>query len=62
VKVGQIVKVRILEVNVPLKRIALTMKSQGATGHKGGKPKGERPREAKKTYTLEDLKAKFKNR
>ena len=62
VKVGQIVKVRILEVNVPLKRIALTMKSQNASGHKGGKPKSGKPSEAKKTYTLEDLKAKFKNR
>ncbi len=62
VKVGQIVKVRILEVNIPLKRIALTMKSLNSPGHKGGKSKGEKTREEKKTYTLEDLKAKFKNR
>jgi protein Tex len=62
VKVGQIVKVRVLEVNVGLKRIALTMKSQNAPGPKGEKPKSGKQQESKKSYTLEDLKAKFKNR
>jgi protein Tex len=62
VKVGQIVKVRVLEVNVSLKRIALTMKSQNAPGPKVGKTKPEKSHGSQKTYTLEDLKAKFKNR
>ncbi|MDR1728958.1 MAG: RNA-binding transcriptional accessory protein [Acidobacteriota bacterium] len=45
VKVGQIVKVRVLEVNEALKRISLTMKSPGKSGRpdKGDKSgKGER--------------------
>jgi protein Tex len=62
VKVGQIVKVRVLDVNVSLKRVALTMKSLSAPGPKGGKPKAEKPHGATKAYTLEDLKAKFKSR
>jgi uncharacterized protein len=63
VHVGQIVKVRILEVNEALKRISLTMKSPG-----GGRPK-QRPKQGKKPhpktpkgFTLDDLKAKFNNR
>ncbi|MDR0841821.1 MAG: RNA-binding transcriptional accessory protein [Acidobacteriota bacterium] len=37
VKVGQIVKVRVLEVNEPLKRISLTMKSPGKSGRPDNK-------------------------
>lgn len=62
VRVGQIVKVRVLEVNLSLKRIGLTMKSLNAPGPKEPKPKGKKQREVKSKYTLEDLKAKFKNR
>jgi protein Tex len=58
VKVGQVVKVRVLEVNVSLKRIGLTMKSAASTAQKGGKRGGEE----KRAYTLEDLRSKFKNR
>ncbi|MGE5315175.1 MAG: Tex family protein [Acidobacteriota bacterium] len=61
VKVGQIVKVRVLEVNEGLKRIALTMKSPGASNAPGGgpRPKAQAP---EPTYTLNDLKAKFGSR
>jgi uncharacterized protein len=62
VKVGQIVKVRVLDVNVSLKRIGLTMKSANAPAPGAGKQRGEKHRHEKKSYTLEDLKAKFKNR
>jgi uncharacterized protein len=58
IKVGQIVKVRVLEVNEALKRISLTMKSKGgdtAHGKKGGKQQVHQER----VYTLDDLKAKF---
>jgi uncharacterized protein len=34
VKVGQIVKVRVVEVNVPLKRVSLSMKAEGQTSDK----------------------------
>jgi uncharacterized protein len=70
VRVGQIVKVRVLEVNEQLKRISLTMKSPA-----GSHPKKDRPRHGKKKpqqkhrpepehphYTLDDLKAKFNKR
>ncbi len=66
VKVGQVVKVHVLEVNEQLKRISLTMRSSEAppAPKKAGEPKskgGDRPTNAKpeKTATLEDLKAKF---
>jgi uncharacterized protein len=49
VKVGQIVTVRVMEVNEKLKRIALSMRSPA-----------NRPRPADKPATIEDLKAKFK--
>jgi uncharacterized protein len=62
VKVGQIVKVRVLEVNVSLKRIALTMKTANGPGQKAQRPGREKPQAPQKQYTLEDLKAKFKNR
>ncbi|HVK37798.1 MAG TPA: Tex family protein [Candidatus Kapabacteria bacterium] len=62
VKVGQIVKVRVLEVNEKLKRIGLSMKSQNgggarSQGARGGG--GAQKREAPKQFTLDDLKAKF---
>ncbi|KAB2922561.1 MAG: RNA-binding transcriptional accessory protein [Bacteroidetes bacterium] len=58
VKVGQIVKVRVLEVNEKLKRIALSMKS-----HPGAAPvRRERPADRpapERTYSLDDLRARF---
>ncbi len=64
VHVGQVVKVRVLEVNEQLKRISLTMKKGGA--EKGGHPKhhGKKEKQAEKTphYTLADLKRRFENR
>jgi uncharacterized protein len=70
VKVGQIVKVRVMEVNEQLKRIALSMRSQQSIASqkekkdgvhlKGGlhlKEKAEPFKE--KSYSLEDLRAKF---
>jgi uncharacterized protein len=56
VKVGQIVKVRVLEVNEGLKRISLSMRSQRPSP--AGRPPGTAPVE-KKSATVEDLKAKF---
>ncbi|MDT8323043.1 MAG: Tex family protein [Bacteroidota bacterium] len=52
VKVGQIVRVRVLEVNEKLKRIALSMKKED-----GGKK--ARPRREEKQHSLDDLKKKF---
>jgi uncharacterized protein len=62
VKVGQIVKVKVLEVNEPLKRISLTMK--GMAPHPPRPKKGKKPPRPRdeKTYTLDDLKSKFSNR
>ena len=68
VKVGQVVRVRVLEVNEGLKRISLTMKSPGArhkhpgrtTRKKGKAQVKEQERPGK--FTIEDLKAKFRNR
>jgi protein Tex len=64
VKVGQIVKVRVLEVNEHLKRIALTMKSAASAaagaGPGAGRQKGAPSPE--KQFTLNDLKAKFGSR
>ena len=68
VKVGQIVKVRVLEVNEALKRISLTMKSPGkpasvkASGdsRRNDRPAaGKTPPPEKKTASLQDLMAKF---
>ena len=53
VKLGQIVKVKVLEVNVSLKRINLTMKTEVA------KKSIAVPKE-EPTYSINDLKAKFK--
>ena len=70
VKVGQIVKVRVLEINEALKRISLTMKSQGKPAQKasGGK-RSDRPAVGKmppppekKAPSIQDLMAKFNNR
>jgi uncharacterized protein len=59
VKVGQIVQVRVLEVNEPLKRISLSMKSQPGSG----KPKGPAPaqpsQKPKLTPSIQDLMARF---
>jgi uncharacterized protein len=38
VKVGQVVKVRVLEVNAQLKRVSLSMKAAGSTNSDGAKP------------------------
>ena len=58
VKVGQVVKVRVLEVNEKLKRISLSMKSQDAasSGYSNSNASSRSPR---KPSTLNDLKAKF---
>lgn len=58
VKVGQIVAVRVLEVNETLKRISLSMKSLRAAV---GAPRKSRPaqRPAEKAASIEDLKSKF---
>ncbi len=69
VKVGQVVKVRVLEVNEQLKRISLSMRSpEQASGGRGSikdNPRTER-REAepsrRESPTLEDLKAKFRKK
>ncbi|MBD2744515.1 Tex family protein [Coleofasciculus sp. FACHB-1120] len=58
VKVGQVVKVRVLEVNEQLKRISLSMKSAGeASGGSGVKKTSDRT--PQKSPTLNDLKTKF---
>lgn len=64
VKVGQIVKVRVLEVNEQLKRISLTMRSQPApkpASKTDVKPKAQQQnKQASKPATISDLVAKFK--
>ena len=64
VHVGQVVKVRVLEVNEQLKRISLTMKRGGEKGGAQHKPTGKKDKPVDKTphYTLADLKRKFENR
>ena len=58
VKVGQVVKVRVLEVNEQLKRISLSMKSPDqAIGDRT--PQKSSSRREQKPSTLDDLKAKF---
>jgi uncharacterized protein len=61
VKVGQIVKVRVLEVNESLKRISLTMKSLARGGPKPAKSekKAAPPPPARKPASINDLMAKF---
>jgi len=58
VKVGQVVRVRVVEVDVRLKRIALTMKLQ-ADGRDGGKSAGKQGRDQRPTFSVDDLKARF---
>jgi len=60
VKVGQIVKVRVLEVNEALKRIALSMKPAGGRpkpSRSGGEKKSPPPE--KKPASIQDLMSKF---
>jgi uncharacterized protein len=62
VRVGQIVTVRVLEVQEQQKRIGLSMKREagrgaGVTGAAKGKAKSKEP-----VFTLEDLKARFNSR
>ncbi len=68
VKVGQVVRVRVLEVNEGLKRISLTMKTPGAHhkhpahhSHKKAKVKAKE-QEKPPRFTVEDLKEKFNKR
>ncbi|MFE1747412.1 Tex family protein [Coleofasciculus sp. H7-2] len=58
VKVGQVVKVRVLEVNEQLKRISLSMKSAGEVSG-GSSVKKTSDRTQQKSPTLNDLKTKF---
>jgi len=58
VKVGQIVKVRVLEVNEALKRISLTMKSAGRPPKPAGREKRAAPPE-KKPASIQDLMNRF---
>lgn len=57
VKVGQVVKVRVMEVNEQLKRISLSMKSSESV--KSTATKSVDNRTPQKSPTLNDLKAKF---
>lgn len=58
VKVGQVVKVRVMEVDQKLKRISLSMKSPDKGSGEGNSKKiGKRMEQ--KSPTIEDLKAKF---
>lgn len=59
VKVGQIVKVRVLEVNEPLKRIALSMKPIGRPSRPPVQEKKAAPPPERKIPTVQDLMAKF---
>ncbi len=67
-KVGQVVRVRVLEVNEGLKRISLTMKTPGArhkhpTHHSHKKAKGQvKEQEKAGRFTIEDLKEKYNKR
>lgn len=70
VKVGQVVKVRVLEVDEGLKRISLSMKAASdrseAPRPRPGKPKSKPPKEASRSQsanpTAQDLQAKFNRR
>ena len=59
-KVGQIVSVRVLEVNEQLNRISLSMKSDAQAPRAGKKGKSGKPEATRPGFTLEDLKAKFR--
>jgi uncharacterized protein len=58
VKVGQVVKVRVLEVDEKLKRISLSMRSPDQISSEGSSKKNDKRIESK-SPTIEDLKAKF---
>jgi uncharacterized protein len=60
VKVGQVVKVRVVEVNESLKRISLSMKTADGSSHGSGK--SQTRRDEPKAFSLDDLKAKFNSR
>ena len=62
VKVGQVVKVRVLEINESLKRISLTMKGLKPHPKKPKKKKPLKPKKEERSYTIEDLKSKFNSR
>lgn len=67
VKVGQIVMVRVLDVNLNLRRISLSMRSEDRKKGRPGKNqnKGKKKSQKKaseKHFSLDDLKAKFNNR
>ena len=66
VHVGEVVKVRVLEVNTQLKRISLTMKggAEKREKHEKHHHSGKKGKPAEKTpkFTVEDLKRKFNNR
>jgi uncharacterized protein len=59
VKVGQIVRVRVLEVKESLKRISLSMKSTERPRRPSGRDKKDHPPAEKKTASIQDLMAKF---
>jgi protein Tex len=59
VKVGQIVKVRVLEINESLKRISLSMKSAGRSAKAPGRDKKIPPPVEKKPASIQDLMGKF---
>jgi uncharacterized protein len=59
VKVGQIVKVRVLEVNESLKRISLTMKSLGRPAKPSVRDKKVVPPPERKASSVQDLLTKF---
>jgi uncharacterized protein len=69
VHVGEVVKVRVLEVNPQLKRISLTMKRGERGGdkhvhHEKHKHSGKKPKAVEKPakFTIDDLKRKFSSR
>jgi len=61
VKVGQVVKVRVMEVNEKLKRISLSMKSPEKT-NSDRTSRNSRDSTPPKSPTLDDLKAKFRKK
>jgi protein Tex len=61
VKVGQVVKVRVLEVNEKLRRISLSMKLGDTTSNDRTVKKTAKS-DRQKPYTIEDLKSKFGNK
>lgn len=58
VRVGQVVKVRVLEVNERLRRISLTMRS-GEVSVRPNTPRNTPSEPKQREFTLNDLKAKF---